>query len=209
MDRILESLVVLICLGISAILHEYAHGFVAYKLGDDTAYRAGRLTLNPLAHVDPFLTLILPVALFLMGMIPLILFKPVPVNHTNLNNPRKDSRIVALAGPLTNLGLVLAVSLIFRILPSAWKIEPVVKFAGYLVIINLILAGFNLIPIPPLDGSWVLSSYLSAKIQVWFNKVRTYLLVVFLFLIISGMFSVVWGPVIRFFQNLAVILLFA
>jgi len=143
---------------ISAVFHEYAHGFIAHRLGDDTAKRAGRLTLNPLAHIDPFGTLILPLFLLLTAGIFIGWAKPVPYNPYNLRDPKYGNLKVAIAGPITNLIIALVLGLIIRFaglgLVAGGIISPIfIELLAFIVYINIFLAIFNLIPFPPLDGS--------------------------------------------------------
>jgi Zn-dependent protease len=138
--------------------HEAAHGFVAHRLGDNTAFELGRVSFNPLRHIDPFGTVLLP-AMLLLSHSPFLFgyAKPVPVNFRNLRNPRLDMVWVALAGPATNIVLALAAALAFHALPlapavSAQWIADNLKNA---LVINVVLAVFNMMPIPPLDGGRV------------------------------------------------------
>jgi Zn-dependent protease len=138
--------------------HEAAHGFVAHRLGDDTAYKLGRVSFNPLRHIDPFGTVLLP-AMLLLSHSPFLFgyAKPVPVNFKSLHNPRLDMVWVALAGPATNIILALLAALAFHALPlapanSAQWIADNLKNA---LVINVVLAIFNMMPIPPLDGGRV------------------------------------------------------
>jgi Zn-dependent protease len=138
--------------------HEAAHGFVAHRLGDETAYQLGRVSFNPLKHIDPFGTILLP-AMLLLSNSPFLFgyAKPVPVNFKNLHNPRLDMVWVALAGPATNIVLALTAALAFHALPlapadTAQWIADNLKNA---LVINVVLAVFNMLPIPPLDGGRV------------------------------------------------------
>src|SRR4051794_5561177 len=134
----------------SVILHEIMHGVVALFFGDDTAKQAGRLTLNPIAHIDPFGTVILPAILVLVGATPFGWAKPVPVNLSRLRNPRNNGLLVSLAGPATTLTLVALAPVALRVFRPEGDVREVLLFLGFA---NVILAVFNMIPIPPLDGS--------------------------------------------------------
>ncbi len=155
---LLSILIPLAVLLFSAILHEVMHGVVAEKLGDPTARLMGRLTLNPIPHLDPIMSIILPAILLLSGS-P-VLFgaaKPVPVNPLHFSDPKKDMALTALAGPLTNVFLAIVASQLLRFLP----INDLVSSILYAVVLyNLMLSFVNLIPIPPLDGSKVLAAFL-------------------------------------------------
>jgi Zn-dependent protease len=166
------AIISIVILVFSAILHEIAHGFVAEKLGDPTARLLGRLTLDPRKHIDPFMSLILPLLLILSNS-PVIFgaAKPVPVDPFNLKEGRKDLALVALAGPLTNLVIAIIASLIIKaayLLISSpvnvgGEIVPVMYVLQLIVRLNLLLAIFNLIPIPPLDGSKIVAMFLPEK----------------------------------------------
>lgn len=162
----MELLLGLIILIFSAILHEVSHGLVADRFGDPTARLAGRLTLDPRPHIDPFMSILLPLLLILSGS-PIIFgaAKPVPVDPFNLKEGRKDLAVVALAGPLTNILLALAASLIFKFLDAIPVLIPAeIGILLYLsVLYNVLLAILNLLPIPPLDGSKVVSFLLPEK----------------------------------------------
>ncbi len=162
-----SGLVVLTILIFSAILHEVAHGFVAEKLGDPTARLMGRLTLNPIKHIDPMMSILLPIIMWIstQGQFVFGAAKPIPVDPFNLRDGRKDMAIVALAGPLTNILIAILASLLLNLLGQT-AIAPLLYTTATL---NLLLAIFNLLPIPPLDGSKVFSLILPEK------EARTYL----------------------------------
>lgn len=185
------------------VLHEVAHGYAAYKLGDPTAKNAGRLTLNPIAHVDMFGSIILPgclIAMSVLGGGSGMLFgyaKPVPVNPRNFKNIRTGDLIVGLVGPATNICLSLvgaaiawggiyayqfAFSTTLSILPTVGYY--IWYFGTYFCIINLCLAFFNLIPIPPLDGSSIISIFLSDNALRTYYKIQQYAMFVFLLLVL-------------------------
>ena len=158
----------------SAVIHEVSHGFVADKLGDPTARLSGRLTLNPLKHLDPFGSVILPILLSLIpGGIIFGWAKPVPYNPYNLKDPEKGAAIIAAAGPLSNFALALVFGIIFRLTAGfgqgVWY--NLNAFAGIIVMINVLLGVFNLVPIPPLDGAKVLTAFLPDSV----GKVKRFL----------------------------------
>ena len=152
----LGTIITLVILIFSAILHEVAHGYVAERFGDPTARLAGRLTLNPKKHIDPLMSIFLPLILIITGS-PVIIggAKPVPIDPFNLKEGRKDMALVSLAGPLTNLLLAIAGSFLLKLFPS--------EIFAIIVQINLLLTIFNLLPIPPLDGSKVFALLLPEK----------------------------------------------
>lgn len=153
---LLLSLVIIL---FSAILHEIAHGYVAERLGDPTARLMGRLTLNPLKHIDPIMSIVLPVSLALSGLPPFGGAKPVPVDPFNLRDGRKDMALVAIAGPLTNVGIALIAALLYKLFgPGA-----IADLFSLIATLNLLLAIFNLIPIPPLDGSKAFALFLPER----------------------------------------------
>jgi Zn-dependent protease len=140
-------------------LHELAHGLAARALGDSTAERMGRLTLNPLKHLDMFGSVILPVMTYLIGGFMFGYAKPVPYNPDNLRDKKYGSAKVALAGPAANILLAVMFGLVIRIF-GAFLPQLTVELLGFIVLINIVLALFNLIPVPPLDGHWVLFALL-------------------------------------------------
>ncbi len=143
---------------IAITFHEAAHGIVAWRLGDDTAYSLGRVTLNPIKHIDAFGTILLP-ALLLLTKAPFLFgwAKPVPVNFGRLNRPRRDMVLVAAAGPATNILLAVVSSLLLHLLPVVpdWANEPFGRSLQISIWINVLLAVFNMLPLPPLDGGRV------------------------------------------------------
>jgi len=147
----------LIILLFSVVVHEVSHGLAALYLGDDTAEKMGRLTLNPLKHLDPIGSVLLPLMLVLMNTGFIFGWaKPVPYNPLNLKMPRRDSAILAFAGPLSNFSLALIFGLIIRIIIVTSSFVSLLPFLMFIVWINLVLGVFNLLPIPPLDGSKIL-----------------------------------------------------
>lgn len=167
----------------SVILHEISHGVVALAFGDDTAKRAGRLTLNPIRHIDPFGTIILPALLVLSGVGAFGYAKPVPVNVSRLRHPRNEGVVVSLVGPALNIVLALAFGLAYaHAVPLSVRYFPLgsqptwaqlVFVAGY---INVILAVFNLIPLPPLDGSAVVERVLPRSWLPGYYRIRPFTL---------------------------------
>jgi Zn-dependent protease len=163
----------------SVVLHEVAHGWVAWKLGDPTAKQAGRLTLNPLKHLDPFGSVLLPLILAIVGG-PVFAFAiPVPYNPNNLRNPRRDEVLVALAGPACNLLQAVLGAAVFRFLFRTQAVDGSVTYlvlsalATY-VYVNLTLMFCNLIPLPPLDGSSIISPFLRGDARMAYYRVQQY-----------------------------------
>ena len=183
----------------AVILHECAHGWVAYKLGDSTAKVSGRLTLNPLRHVDPVGTIVLPVLLFLLPS-PVIFgwAKPVPVNFLALRHPKRDMMLVALAGPLVNIMLAVLLSFLLKGNVSSSD-HQVLQMA---VEINLVLALFNMIPIPPLDGSRVVMGLLPSKSAYAYAQLERYGVVIVFVLLYFGLLNRVVWPLVEFFKHL-------
>mgnify|MGYP003468509423 FL=1 len=177
-------------------VHETAHGWVASKCGDPTAKLLGRLTLNPLKHIDPIGTIIVPTILFLLGGFVFGWAKPVPITWQNLKNPRRDMALVAAAGPMANLAMAF-----FWV--GAAKVAIGLNNAAFIymaqigVSINLVLMLLNLIPIPPLDGSRVVASFLSPAMAYQFNKLEIYGFFILVFLLASGLLARILGPLLQ------------
>ena len=185
--------------------HEAMHGYAAYRLGDPTAKQLGRLTLNPLAHIDPFGSVLVPALLFLTRA-PFLFgwAKPVPVNFFRLRNPKQDMVWVAAAGPLTNLALAAMSGIFYQLILLVSQVFPASTYtflgffkgmAEFSVAINVLLALFNLIPIPPLDGGRILVGLLPREQAVMVSRVEPYgmfLVVGLIFLNPFGIMSILW-----------------
>ena len=166
----IETIFIIIVFLFSVIIHELAHGWVAFSLGDDTAKRAGRLTLNPISHLDPIGSILVPGLLILMSFLGAggIIFgwaKPVPINPYNFRDRKWGGVKVAAAGPLSNISLALIFGLSLRLIPGLVNVPGLFIIFLYIVEINLLLAVFNLLPIPPLDGSHILFAFLPKTAQ--------------------------------------------
>lgn len=186
----------IIVLLFSVIVHEVMHGLVALKFGDRTAQNAGRLTLNPLPHIDLFGTILMPLISMLSHTG--IIFgwaKPVPVNPLNFSNLRKGELMVSAAGILANFGLAISAAIIYRILEALPQNFPSVlgDILTFTVLINLVLGIFNLLPIPPLDGSKILLSQLPYNLAKEYQKIEQYGFLILLMLLVSGMLGFVFG----------------
>ena len=193
----LELILMILPLIVAVILHEVAHGYVAFKMGDPTARLAGRLTLNPIKHLDLFGSFLLPVILKLSGS-PVIFgyAKPVPVNFANLREFRKGTICVASAGVLTNMILAVISAALFQMLvatETSWAQSQLGLLAGFLiqllaysVIINCVLALFNLIPIPPLDGSRIVAMLLPAALRTQYSRLERFGMIIIFVLLITG-----------------------
>ena len=196
----------------SVILHEVSHGVVALWFGDDTAKRAGRLTLNPVPHIDPVGTVLLPLLLSLGGLGAFGYAKPVPVNTRNLRDPRSHALWVSLVGPAVNIVLAVVAGIAFRVLYRAVRQGETVYLDGGLVgevlftfgLINVILAAFNLLPVPPLDGSAVIERFMpTAWMPRWQTVRRSSMGVLLLVvLLLPGALTRVFEPAIRLWARL-------
>ncbi len=210
-DTIRQIIVAAVPILIAITFHEVAHGYVANRLGDPTARLMGRLTLNPLAHVDPVGTIILPAILLITGSPVFGWAKPVPINPANFRDPRRDMAISAAAGPITNICLAILSLLIlkFFIAPAAGLLPtniaravliPVTMMFTQSIIINVVLAAFNLIPIPPLDGGRVLVGLLPHKQAVIVSKIEPFGFMIVILLLVTGVAGVFITPLINLFM---------
>ena len=192
------EIITILILILSIVLHEVAHGYAANWLGDPTARLAGRLSPNPLLHIDPMGSVIIPALLFLSGSQFLFGYaKPVPYNPYNLRNQKWGEALVAVAGPLTNLLLAFIFAIIIRFASVLNLSSAFMEMAGYVVFINILLAVFNIIPFPPLDGSKVIIPFLPYQLayryQMFARKIEN-LGFVAVFLTVMIFMLVLWKP---------------
>jgi Zn-dependent protease len=198
-------------------VHEAAHGWAAAKFGDLTAQSMGRVTLNPIAHIDPIGTVLLPLLLVIVGAPPFGWAKPVPVNPFNLRNPRRDNLWISAAGPTSNLtvaALALIGILVLKLFapgvsvflrsfllgrgslpPGFHPLEGLALILFYGVLVNTYLAVFNLIPIPPLDGSGVVMGFLSEEAARTYDRIRPYGFIIIMGLIYLGLLQIIIRPI--------------
>ena len=197
MPRLAELLLSLPAVLWAITFHEFCHGYAAYRLGDPTAMRSGRLTLNPLAHLDPVGALLLLVARFGWA-------KPVPIDPRFFKNPGRDMVIVSLAGAAGNIATAFLAGLLMRVMPKALLMNyAVLNFMVLMVFINLGLAVFNLLPIPPLDGSKILYVLLPPRWMEAYYKLERYGMLILMVLVIFGVVQQVMSPVVRFIASMA------
>lgn len=185
-------------------VHEVAHGWMALRLGDRTAMMLGRLTLNPLKHIDPIGTVLVPMALFLLGGVMFGWARPVPVTRENLRRPERDMALVAVAGPGANLvmallwlGLLMIGIALQDVHLAAARLLVYLGTAG--IVINAVLMVLNLLPVPPLDGSRVVASLLPGPLAYRYGRIEPYGLLVLLLLLVTGYLGRILSPVIEGF----------
>lgn len=218
-ETVRQLLIAALPILIAITFHEVAHGYIAYKLGDPTAKMMGRLTLNPLSHIDPFGTIIVPIMLFILSNGTFIFgsAKPVPVNLYNLGRPRRDSALVSAAGPATNVCIAF-ISILFFILSyrlfsptspefSSKIIIPLQLMLRYSISFNIFIAAFNLLPIPPLDGGRIATSLLPIKHAYQFSKLEPYGILIVLGLWFLGIVQYIIAPIQIFIGSIIQILL--
>lgn len=192
-----EILIIIVILFLAMVIHEYAHAWTANKLGDPTAKLAGRMTLNPVKHIDLFGTIILPIVLTIMRLLgspffPIALAKPVPVNFMRLHNPKRDMMLVGMAGPAINVALAILLSFFLK---SGFS-SGITEIVGLAIFINLILAIFNMIPIPPLDGSRLVMGFLPRDIGVQYGRLERYGILIVFALLPLGLFEKIVLPIV-------------
>lgn len=210
MNQVQTIIVMILPLMLAIILHEVSHGWVAEKLGDPTARLMGRITLNPISHVDPFGTIIVPGILLLTGTHFLFGWaKPVPVDFGNLRGGRRDMALVAIAGPVTNFLLAALSSIIFHLTSGAGLaglsgavLLPIHAMAYYSVLLNLVLMVFNLLPILPLDGGRIAVGLLPESLALPLQRTERWGMLVVLLFIVSDLWTYTVGPVIYVFLRI-------
>ena len=179
----------------SITVHEAAHGYVARHFGDSTAYMLGRMTLNPLKHIDPIGTILMPLLLYFStsGAFVFGYAKPVPVNFGNLRHPKRDMVWVALAGPASNFVQAILWALLLFALLAAGVDEPFfVQMARAGILVNLVMWAFNLFPLPPLDGGRVLAGLLPGRQALWLSRIEPYGFFIVLALVLAGVVGTLW-----------------
>lgn len=188
-------------------VHEVAHGWVANKLGDPTARILGRLTLNPVKHIDPIGTIVVPLILLYVGNFIFGWAKPVPVDWRNLHRPRRDMALVAIAGPAANLFMIMLWAMFAKIIMLSGNIFsdlalPLFYMCSAGILINTVVMVLNLFPLPPLDGSRVMSAILPPVIAYKYNQLERFGLLILIALLATGVLGKILGPIVFGFQQL-------
>ena len=203
----IEQLVQSVSLGAIPVLfaitlHEAAHGYVARHFGDMTAHQAGRITLNPLHHIDPFGTVILPLLMYFAtsGSFVFGWAKPVPVNFAALRRPKQDMLWVALAGPATNLGMAFGWALLYKLgwmFPENYFAGPLLGMSQIGIQVNVILMVLNLLPLPPLDGGRIAVSLLPHRQAIQMAKIEPYGMFILIFLAMTSILGLILSPLVN------------
>ncbi|HMU64206.1 MAG: site-2 protease family protein [Nitrosomonas sp.] len=210
-DSIIQGIAIYALPVIFAItFHEAAHGYIAKYFGDLTAYQAGRISLNPIKHIDPMGTIIVPLTLFIIGKLTMgtgFLFgwaKPVPVNFGQLHHPKRDMLWVAAAGPAANLFMACCWAVVLKLgalsFPDNFYAKPMILMGKAGIDINLILMVLNLLPLPPLDGGRMAISLLPSRLAYLFSRIEPYGFMILLFLLITGILGAIVWPFILFMK---------
>lgn len=199
LEIILDIAPLVLILMTAIVVHEYAHGWVANKLGDPTAKMAGRLTLNPLKHIDPVGTIILPGVLIILRSMHVPVFpvgwaKPVPVNFMRLRNPKRDMIFVGMAGPFVNMAMAVIATIALKF-PLG---NPLKEFLALFIMINVLLAVFNMLPIPPLDGSRLIMGLLPNQYVYQYARLEPFGIIIVILLLNIGVFDKVIMPAVDF-----------
>lgn len=196
---------------IAIVFHELAHAWVAYKLGDNTAKLSGRLTLNPISHIDLFGTIVMPFMLLILtnGQWVFGYAKPVPVNPYNFRNPKSGMALTAVAGPFSNLLVAVICTVLMKGIVLPFKevmpdfiSEPLGLILKATIMINIVLAAFNLIPIPPLDGGRILIGVLPIKYSQMMEKIEPFGSLIVILMIITGLTSIFVWPLVKLFLSI-------
>ena len=190
-------------------LHEVAHGWVAKQNGDDTAASLGRLSINPIKHIDPIGTVVVPIVLLYFFGAPFGWAKPVPVNWNKLQKPKRDMALVALAGPLANLFMLIIWAIILKLADSMgadwWNLSQIIIYIANIgILINAVIMILNLIPIPPLDGSRVVSSLIPDRWAAAYSKIEPYGILIVVVLMISGVLGKLLLPAVNSVSDIVI-----
>jgi Zn-dependent protease len=205
-------LMTLVVLFLSLSVHEAAHAWTADWLGDPTGRYLGRVTLNPVAHIDPVGTIVFPLLGFFFGGFIFGWAKPVPVNPARLKNPRKDHLLIAAAGPASNIVAAVVCLVGVKIITLSMDpiaisehglVYPLFRMCQTGLFLNVILVVFNLFPVPPLDGSWILAGVLPGNLAALVDRIRPYSFILLIALLMSGVFGMILNPVLVFVRRLA------